>query len=227
MAWSIVASTLYQLHCFRAVHDSAAVLRGVSSRLEPLQLPPGFTLCEEGEEAGACWILQEGEPASPSCSPGCSQQSAPLHPCLYFIRLPHTAACRNAAMLLPLPLAGQVCASSEGDLGSCAEEEVVEGPALVGEAALLGAKLGHPCHTHTLRTRTRCKVWRLTAAGFLAALRSRPQVGQVGGKVSWRVSWRGSRQVGGSEGKGTSSINAANTLGGDAAKRALTSAVMC
>ena len=61
MAWSIAASTLGQLHCFRALQDAAAVLRAISSRLEPLQLPPGFILCEEGEEAGSCWILQEGE----------------------------------------------------------------------------------------------------------------------------------------------------------------------
>ena len=79
----------------------------------------------------------------------------------------------------PLLCAGQVWLSSQGELDSC-EDEVLEGPALLGEAALLGPLLGHPCHLHTLRTQTRCKLWRLTSAGFLAALRSRPQVGRWG-----------------------------------------------
>lgn len=57
------------------------------------------------------------------------------------------------------------------------EEELVEGPALLGEAALLGAPLGFPRQLATLRTATRCTLWRLAAADFAAALRMHPQVG--------------------------------------------------
>ena len=87
------------------------------------------------------------------------------------------AAATQGSCSHPAP-AGQVCLSSQVELGSC--EEVAEGPSLVGEAALLGANLGHPCHLHTLRTQTRCKLWRLTTGGFLAALRFIPQMGGEG-----------------------------------------------
>ena len=55
----------------------------------------------------------------------------------------------------------------------------MEGPALLGEAALLGASRGFPCHLATLRTLTRGTLWRLDAADVGTALRMRPQVGGV------------------------------------------------
>lgn len=72
MAHAIVAGTLAALPCFRVVAGSAGLLRAVSGRLEPLDAGPGCTLCEEGDEATACWMLQEGEPgmAASHCSLG-------------------------------------------------------------------------------------------------------------------------------------------------------------
>lgn len=71
MAWTMAAPALGRLRCFQAVQDPGA-LRALAARLEPLQLPPGFTLAEEGEEAAACWILQEGasEGSVPHCVAG-------------------------------------------------------------------------------------------------------------------------------------------------------------
>ncbi|KAL4440121.1 hypothetical protein ABPG75_003122 [Micractinium tetrahymenae] len=129
LAWSIASHPLASVRCFRAIQGSAAAVRALASRLQPMHLPAGFTLCEEGEEAAACWVLQEG----------------------------------------------QVCLSSLRELTGQEEEEVVEGPALLGEEALLGSSLGFPCHAATLRTLSSCKLWRLEAAAFLAALRLHPE----------------------------------------------------
>ena len=70
-----------------------------------------------------------------------------------------------------------MCVSSRRDLDGEEEEEEVEGPALLGEAALLGPGLGHPAHHASLRTLTRCLLFRLEASDVTAALRTRPQVG--------------------------------------------------
>lgn len=78
------------------------------------------------------------------------------------------------------PPAGTVSLSSQREEDQQEEQEIVEGPALLGEAALLGAPRGFPCHLATLRTLTRCTLWRLDAADFAAALRMHPQVGGGG-----------------------------------------------
>lgn len=79
-----------------------------------------------------------------------------------------------------------MCEITRRELDGQEEEEEVDGPALLGEAALLGPALGY--HHSTLRTVTRCTLWRLDAGGFAAALRMRPQ---VGGRGLWDESFGG------------------------------------
>lgn len=80
--------------------------------------------------------------------------------------------------------AGLVCVSTRRDLDGEEEEEEVEGPALLGEAALLGPARGHPAYHASLRTLTRCLLFRMDASDFAAALRTRPQVGGWAGRWS-------------------------------------------
>ncbi|PRW33121.1 voltage-gated potassium channel [Chlorella sorokiniana] len=130
MASAIATPSLERIRCFQALKLDSGARRAVAARLQPLQLPPGMTLCEEGDDAAACWVLQHGT----------------------------------------------VSLLSHREEDQIEEEELVEGPALLGEAALLGAARGFPCHLATLRTLTRCTLWRLDAADFAAALRMHPQV---------------------------------------------------
>lgn len=61
LALSITSHPLASVRCFHDIQGSAPAMRALAARLQPLHLPAGFTLCEEGEEATACWVLQEGE----------------------------------------------------------------------------------------------------------------------------------------------------------------------
>lgn len=74
-----------------------------------------------------------------------------------------------------------MCLTSRRELDGHEEEEWVEGPALLGEEALLGATAGFPCHLATLHTATGCRLWRIEAAAFAAALRPHQQVCAGGG----------------------------------------------
>ena len=46
--------------CPQVLKQDSGARRALAARLHPLQLPPGMTLCEERDEAAACWVLQEG-----------------------------------------------------------------------------------------------------------------------------------------------------------------------
>lgn len=190
MACSIAAPALDRLGCFQALRGDGAARRALAGRLQPLQLPPGMTLCEEGDDAAACWVLQEGEHrgrvgsvhwaqlpcrcmAAPSTAglPTPSDASEP-HPA------PDQRPQPDGRRALRAAPAGTMAVSCHREEDGAEEEELVEGPALLGEAALLGPPLGFPRQLATLRTAARCTLWRLDAGDFAAALRAHPQVGR-------------------------------------------------